>query len=51
MSDAIFQRSLEASSKLTSYRPLPLGYGLLIGAAFSLALWAGLIWLMASLMG
>ena len=49
MSDAIFQRSVEASSDLTSQRPLPLGYGLLIGAAVSTVLWAGSIWLMVRL--
>jgi len=45
MSDAIFQRSLEASSNPAASRPLPMGYGLLFGAAVSLGLWSGLIWL------
>jgi hypothetical protein len=44
MSDATFQRSLEVSSNPAASRPLPVGYGLALGAVLSLGLWAGLIW-------
>ena len=44
MSDAIFQRSVDASSEFAASRPLPMGVGLLCGASMSLLLWAGLIW-------
>ena len=46
MSEASLQRSgpLAPSLQRTPARPLPLGYGLLIGAAASLALWGGIGW-------
>lgn len=53
MSDASFQRSRAfpiASARAPS-RPLPVGYGLAIGALVSIGLWAALIWLAARLLG
>jgi hypothetical protein len=44
MSDALFQRSLDASHEIAAERPLPRGFGLLFGAAVSVLMWAGLIW-------
>lgn len=51
MSDATFQRSLDVSAPPAAKRPLPIGYGLLLGALFSLGLWGGLIWLGLRLFG
>ena len=47
MSDAIFQRSrsFETTSEIRTPRPLATGYGLLVGAAVSSGIWAGLAWL------
>ena len=49
MSEASFQRGARLASPIgkASARPLPLGYGLLIGAAASMGLWAGAAWLLA----
>jgi hypothetical protein len=46
MSDASYQRSeiLQAPSRAGAPRPWPLGYGLLIGAAASVALWGAFFW-------
>lgn len=53
MSDASFQRSraFPIASARAPARPLPVGFGLAIGALVSLALWAGLIWLAIRLLG
>lgn len=53
MSDASFQRSraFPITRARKPARPLPAGYGLLIGAMASLGLWAALVWAVTSLIG
>ena len=54
MGGAVFQRSraFEAAPKpRAESRPLPRGYGLLIGATASLGLWTGIFWLAAKAFG
>ena len=45
MSDASVQRGLARRPAAAERRPLPLGFGLLIGAVVSLGLWAAIFWL------
>ena len=53
MSEASFHRSgrLARPVRATANRPLPLGFGLLIGVAASLALWFAIGWSFAKLFG
>jgi hypothetical protein len=53
MSEASFQRGARLAPPIgkAPTRPLPLGYGLVIGAAASMALWAGVAWLVARAFG
>lgn len=54
MSGAVVQRSrsLDGVARAVGRsRPLPRGYGLLVAAGVSLALWAGIFWLVARLIG
>lgn len=46
MSEASFQRSvnLDRRYRADRARPLPRGYGLLVGAVLSLGLWGAVIW-------
>jgi hypothetical protein len=51
MSEASYQRSgaLAPPVRAVAARPIPLGFGLLIAAAASLALWFAVGWAIASL--
>ena len=44
MSDALVHAPYAAPAAATRRRALPMGYGLLVAAAVSLGLWAGVIW-------
>lgn len=46
MSDAFFQRSrsFDIVRPSPAARPLPMGYGLALGATASIGLWAAVIW-------
>ena len=49
MSDALVPRARRiARPAAIPSRPIPRGYGLLIGAAVSLGLWIGIFWLLGS---
>jgi hypothetical protein len=53
MSEASYQRSGSLAGPVVrprSARPIPLGFGLLIGAAVSLGLWFAVGWGIASLL-
>ena len=53
MSDAVFQRSVPIERQLTAKAGArwPRGFGLLIGATASIALWIGIFWIIASALG
>ena len=53
MSDAFFQRSrsFDIARPSSPARPLPIGYGLALGAAVSMGLWAAVIWAGVRLVG
>lgn len=53
MSDASFQRSrsLDIARPSSPARPLPIGYGLVLGAGASIGLWAAAIWAGIRLVG
>lgn len=44
MGDALFQRLQGVRRRSARRRRLPLGYGLLIGAAISIGLWGLIVW-------
>ncbi|MBX3482132.1 hypothetical protein [Phenylobacterium sp.] len=45
-------RAFEAAPRIeTETRPLPRGYGLLLGATASVGLWAGIFWIAAAVFG
>jgi hypothetical protein len=52
MSDAFVPRTRRiAPTAAAESRPLPRGFGLLIGAAVSLGLWIGIFWLLGRVFG
>jgi len=51
MSDALFHAPYAVEAAPARRRALPKGYGLLIGAAVSMGLWAGVIWAVALALG
>ena len=52
MSDALVQRPRTAAPPAAAApRSIPIGYGLVLGAAVSGGLWAGVVWLVSRLLG
>lgn len=53
MSDATVQRirKVPARTEAAAPRPIPVGYGLALGAAVSLGLWGGIFWLVRQAFG
>jgi hypothetical protein len=53
MSDAVFHRTRRATARPAASEsfPLPRGYGLLAGAAVSVALWCAILWLLGRVFG
>ena len=53
MGNATAQRSrtLAPPARTADRRPIPAGYGLALGAAVSLGLWGGVIWLVRQAFG
>ena len=53
MSDATVQRSrsVRADKVAVERRPIPIGYGLVLGATVSLGLWGGIFWLVRQAFG
>jgi len=50
MSDATVQRSRKVA-EAAKPRPIPIGYGLVLGATVSLGLWGGIFWLVRQALG
>jgi len=51
MSDALVQRRRPLGAQAAEPRSIPIGYGLLLGAAVSVALWVGIFWLVRQAFG
>ena len=53
MSDALFHRTRRriARTGASDSSPLPMGYGLLAGAAVSVGAWVAILWLLAQVFG
>lgn len=51
MREAVFQPSRTLGVAARPSRPWPAGYGLALGGAASLVLWAGILWLLARVVG
>lgn len=51
MSEALLQRRRHPRAQAAEPRSIPMGYGLVLGAAVSIGLWVGIFWLVRQALG